>query len=309
MLHAKCEVGGTVHIISRSCVYSQVLSLYKEDAGVTNEYPLRINFMDERAVDLGGVCRDLFAAFWEVAYQRLFEGASQLTPVLHAQTDIGIFPVLGHVVSHGYLVCGYLPVQIALPCLLAMFLEAGGISNSMLMDAFCNSISPVEASFLKGCFRITSSAFSSGVQAKLISLLSRFGSREVPTPTTLKLCKYEFLVKPMAALSMIKGGIPLAHRPFWNRFSIDEFHALYKTLTASPSKVLDMLIEPDMANSSQERVFSYLQQYIGNMRFEEIQRFLRFVSGSSVCSSSDITVAFLCRDWVGDHLRQYSCIP
>ncbi len=52
-------------------------------------------------------------------------------------------------------------------------------------DAFCNSISPVEASFLKGCFGITSSAFSSGVQAKLISLLSRFGSRDVPTPTTL----------------------------------------------------------------------------------------------------------------------------
>lgn len=268
--------------------------------------------MDERAVDLGGVCRDLFAAFWEVAYQRLFEGASQLTPVLHAQTDIGIFPVLGHVVSHGYLVCGYLPVQIALPCLLAMFLEAGGISNSMLMDAFCNSISPVEASFLKGCFRITSSAFSSGVQAKLISLLSRFGSREVPTPTTLRdqvvqVARYEFLVKPMAALSMIKGGIPLAHRPFWNRFSIDEFHALYKTLTASPSKVLDMLIEPDMANSSQERVFSYLQQYIGNMRFEEIQRFLRFVSGSSVCSSSDITVAFNSLSGLGRRPISHTC--
>ncbi len=120
----------------------------------------------------------LFAAFWEVAYQRLFEGASQLIPVLHAQTAsswcwVMLYPMVTLCVvicqfkSH-YLVCSW----------------SWSISNSMLMDALCNSISPVEASFLKGCFSITSSAFSSGVQAKLISLLSRFGSREVPTPTT-----------------------------------------------------------------------------------------------------------------------------
>ena len=35
-----------------------------------------------------------------------------------------------------------------------------------------------------------------------------------------------------------------------------------------------------------------LQQYIGNMKNDEIRSFLRFVTGSSVCSSKAILVTF-----------------
>ena len=96
----------------------------------------------------------------------------------------------------------------------------------------------------------------------------------------------------MTAISMIKGGIPSVHLPFWKSFSLTEFHSLYKSLTASPAKVLSMIEEPTALNQSQARIFSYLQQYIGNMRSDEVQRFLRFVTGSSVCVSNDIKITF-----------------
>ena len=64
-------------------------------------------------------------------------------------------------------------------------------------------------------------------------------------------------------------------------------------MNANPQKVLEQLHEPSVFhNPNQERVFGYLQQYVGNMKPEEVQKFLRFITGSSVCLSSGIAVSF-----------------
>ena len=39
-------------------------------------------------------------------------------------------------------------------------------------------------------------------------------------------------------------------------------------------------------------MFNYLRQYIGNMTLEELRLFLRFVTGSSVCSATKIEIQF-----------------
>ena len=63
-------------------------------------------------------------------------------------------------------------------------------------------------------------------------------------------------------------------------------------LTATPSKVLEVLDEPDFVHSAQERVYGYLRQFIGNMKMDEVRNFLRFVTGSSVLSNAAIKVTF-----------------
>ena len=40
------------------------------------------------AVDLGGIQCEMYSAFWEKAYQLLFEGATTLIPMIHPQTDV-----------------------------------------------------------------------------------------------------------------------------------------------------------------------------------------------------------------------------
>ena len=64
------------------------------------------------------------------------------------------------------------------------------------------------------------------------------------------------------------------------------------TLIASPSKVLQLLEDPPSQSPSEERVFQYLQQFIGNLSVEEVGLFLRFVSGSCVCPSTKLKVSF-----------------
>ena len=49
---------------------------------------------------------------------------------------------------------------------------------------------------------------------------------------------------------------------FWNGFSVNQLYELYFSLSATPSKVLNIIVEPLESNSCQARVFGYLQQYV-----------------------------------------------
>lgn len=288
---------GVTHSIRRSNLYNDVLKLFDKPE-VLSHYPLRISFVSEMAVDVGGVCRDMLSGFWEEAYRQLFDGSTLMTPVVHAQSNMSTFATLGRILSHGYMVEGFLPVRIAFPTLAAMLLGQGvTVSDEVLIHSFADSLHSVEASLIKGSLAVASKSFTTGVQSKLISLFSRFGSRQLPTPHNLRqqivqVAHYEFLIKPMAALSMIHLGIPVNEQPFWKSKSVDDLHSLYTCLTATPSKVLEIMEEPEFVNPAQERVYGYLVQFIGNMKPGEVRNFLRFVTGSSVLSYAPIKVTF-----------------
>ena len=118
----------------------------------------------------------------------------------------------------------------------------------------------------------------------------------MPQPHNLKqqliqLAKFHFKTKPMVAISLIYSGIPAEEHSFWKGKSVSDLLSLYNALTASPSKVLELLVEPEVTNPAQIRVYHYLEQYIGNMNADEVHIFWRFVTGSSVLTSS-ITIVF-----------------
>ena len=70
----------------------------------------RIRYKDSQAVDTGGVARDLFSVFWDIAYLRAFDGGNSLTPTVHPHMEMSIYAVLGSIISHGYLSTGFLPI-------------------------------------------------------------------------------------------------------------------------------------------------------------------------------------------------------
>ena len=51
--------------------------MYTEE-GIVMEFPTFIQFEDELAIDVGGVTREMFSAFWEKAYSLLCDGANVL---------------------------------------------------------------------------------------------------------------------------------------------------------------------------------------------------------------------------------------
>lgn len=58
----------TFHSIKRGDIFNSVNHLLTKK-GVLSEYPLRIKFDGEVGFDSGGVCRDMFSAYWEEAFK------------------------------------------------------------------------------------------------------------------------------------------------------------------------------------------------------------------------------------------------
>ena len=286
-----------LYVIKRCNIYEDLMALF-ENEDVLNEYPLCISFTNEMGIDAGGICRDLFSAFWEIVYKKFFEGDSLLIPALHPGVDMGALPKLGKIISHGYLVSGFLPTRIIFPALACMLLGITvDIPSSIVLQSFAASLSSFDASVVKEALSSKDTTFSNDMQSKLLYIFSQYGCRVCPKPLELKdqinsIAKYAILTKPMAALCAISSGIPPTEKVFWKSYSIEGLYSLYMTLTATPEKVLSILEEPVGGNPCEMRTFCYLRQYIGNMRKEDVPRFLRFSTGSSVIISNTITITF-----------------
>ena len=176
--------------------------------------------------------------------------------------------------------------------------SAAKIPKNILIESFAESLSSFEASVIKKALTSTDREFSAEMKANLISILSRYGCRICPTPQTLhsqlvNTATFEFQVKPMAAFCSISNGIPSDEKPFWQSYSVEELYSLYLSLNATPGKVLAMLEEPEVNDECQAQVFTYLQQFIGNMKNDEVRRFLRFVTGTSVLLPDGISLCLM----------------
>lgn len=90
------------HSINRANILEDVFALF-ENSHVLKDYPLKIRFVNEIAIDTGGVCRDMLDEFWQAAFAKFFDGSTLLVPAVHAQSDMSAFCILGTILSHGYL--------------------------------------------------------------------------------------------------------------------------------------------------------------------------------------------------------------
>ena len=307
---------GIRHEVTRANLYWDAIALYREEGeNIMQEYPFRIKFKGENAVDCGGVSRDMLLGFWEVAYQNLFDGGSLLTPLVSSDTDMSVLPTVGTIVSHGYLACGFIPVRIAFPSLAAILLgPMATIPHHILVDTFVNSLSAFEAGKLKTAMQYAKqgNSFPADLEESLVAVFSRYGARRIPSSDTLEgmviqASKYEFLIKPFAALSAMRSGIPQFHAAFWKDKSVLELFSIYDALSATARKVLKLLGDIEPQNANQARVLSYLTQFIGNMKPDELRAFLRFTTGSSVCSGRKINVQWNTVSGVGRRPVSHTC--
>ena len=141
----------TIHTVDRDTIFSSVIAVF-QTTGVEDEFPLRIKFKGERGVDIGGVYRDMVSLFWKAAFEKVFDGGCLLTPVLHPDTDLSLLPVIGKIISHGYLSSGFLPVKMAFPTLASLLLQSSEIDDDILMSTFIHAVSAVEADTLSRAF-------------------------------------------------------------------------------------------------------------------------------------------------------------
>ena len=263
------------------------------------QYPFRVSFQGERGVDTGGLSREAFSTFLELAYQKDFDGSSSLTPVVSTCLDSATLQILGRILSFGYIACGFLPVRIAFPTLAAMLLHPlPDFPPDILVDTFRDLLTPVDAATIKEALACREQEnFPQRLFNQLVNVFASFDCLEVPKPCNiLKLCersaRYLCLTKPFAVVTEFGRGVPSEHREFWNAKGVSGLKRLLLALSVSPSKLLESIEEPLLVSPAERRVFGYLTQYIGHMKVDEVQKFLRFCTGSSVCIVKPISITF-----------------
>ena len=187
--------------VRRSHIYYDVIKIHKENKEkILGEYPFRVRFDGEMAVDTGGVCRDMYSSFWESAYLRHFDGENLLIPAVNPNTDMATLPLLGTILAHGYMVAGYLPIRVAFPVLATVLCSPSEeITEFVLVQSFIDYISLQEGSVLR--LATKGEKFSTD---EVINVLSRLGCTDIPTEHNikeliLKVAKHQLLIKPLPA--------------------------------------------------------------------------------------------------------------
>ena len=56
----------------------------------------------------------MFSAFWD---GEIYNGASTFVPIVHPYANLAHYTVLGSILAHGFMVCGFLPVPLSFPTL------------------------------------------------------------------------------------------------------------------------------------------------------------------------------------------------
>ena len=100
------------------------------------------------------------------------------------------FPTLGMILSHSYLVSGFLPTCsycISNYCFQLTFGPQVNIPDDIILESFVDHLVQYEVKIFKRAFQaIRSNQFSQQLSNDLISLMSQHGCIEVPKPGNLK---------------------------------------------------------------------------------------------------------------------------
>ena len=292
---------GLPRSIRREKIFIDVFEMYEENLiNVLDEFPFRIKYKNEKAYDTGGVCRDMFSSFWDEVFVQHFDGERLVVPSVRPGVDMAKFKILGTILAHGFMVCGFLPVRVAFPVIASVLLGTDvKIPDIVLMESFVDFLASYESSILRdGIVQAqTDHTLTPTTKSSLIDLLSRFGCTEMPTSKNLLqlitgVAKHYILGKTFGTLYSMRSGVPLTYYDFWRTYTVEDVFDLYKALNATTTSVLRSISEPNNMNAAEERVYSYLIAFVGNMKSDELRLFMRFVTGSSVMIAKTINVSF-----------------
>ena len=131
----------------------------------------------------------------------------------------------------------------------------------------------------------------------VISILSSYDCHEIPKHTNFlgliaEITRHHFIRKPAAIIMDMNAGVPSHHILFWCSVTGGMLYDIYQAMTATNGKILSMISNTEMSNTNEERVFSYLRNFIGDLRQDELFLFLRFVTGKPAGMSKPMQVTF-----------------
>lgn len=276
--------------VNRHEVFQAVLDAYVLDADL-HQMEIKVSFKGERGYDTGGLKRELIDCFWD-EFALKMDGRSHKVPRVNPSNGHD-FLNIGRFISHSYIATGFFPLTLSPLCTKVILCGEDSVTNEELIAGFHGFVDDFESQALHDV-RTNPDA----MQNVIVPMLSRFQVYAVPTVETLptlvlNAARFVFVHRSYYALIQIRKGLMAAHPKFWSRCTKPELvNRLYGVLAPTTTLVWGMIEEPSFRTPSQEQVFDHLRRFIHSLSVEMLKKFLRFVTGMSVCSHKPIKIAF-----------------
>ena len=104
----RLQAGGIV-LIDKSNIVTEVMSLYRNEDIV--DQSLSVSFDEDQATG-DGLIKEMFSLFWDAFLASNGEGSSHFTFSLQPGMALEEYVILGRIISHQFLLCGTIPVQV-----------------------------------------------------------------------------------------------------------------------------------------------------------------------------------------------------
>ncbi|KAL4005699.1 hypothetical protein ACER0C_005412 [Sarotherodon galilaeus] len=252
--------------IRRTKVVDDLLAVFM-DSSITN-VTLKMNFVNENAVDDAGVSREVYIAFWEQFLERC-EGETERVPRLRPAFCDAEWQAVGQIWVKCLLDHGVFPVRLSKAFILACIHGMDSVDVDIMITSFLNYLLPVERSAVEKALQGT---MDENDEEDQLDLFTRMGSHFLPPKNNMQPA-----IETMAHKAILQES----------KYIMDCFSTpMAYTKKATGKRVVDLTSRvPKSSHSS-------LQRYVKNDDEKNPEKILRFCTGSFVICVDKILVCF-----------------
>ncbi|XP_063964804.1 uncharacterized protein LOC135156383 [Lytechinus pictus] len=278
--------------IHRSNVFTDMVDVFS-NSDVMNQQ-LSFDFINasgvaEKGVGLG-LSREAYTAFW-VEFEEYCDGEEERIPLVRAGMTCHHWQAIARILVKGYMDVGVLPLSLSKVFLISTLFGLEAVSQGLLLESLFSFVSEPERVLLKAALSWTQEEED---QDELMDILSRFGIRKIPNRENIRqllldAASKELIQKP----AYIADAFREILSSYTNSFpsSVQLFLDALITIKPSTKRVVSLLrANPETVD--QRTTFAYLKQFVRAMRPDMLEKFLRFVTGSSIICFEEIQVSF-----------------
>lgn len=267
---------------------------------------LKMDFVNEKAVDDAGVSREVYTAFWEQFLEQC-EGETERVPRLRPDFSEDVWQAVGRIWVKGFVDHGVMPVKLSIAFILACIHGVEHVDTDILMSSFLNYLSPIERSAVEKALQGT---MEESDQEDLLDLFTRMGSHFLPPENSMKsaieiMAHKAILQEPKYIVDCFSTPMSLVKLKLPDKESLLNLYELKKP---TGKRVMQLLETTNPVLSQREQTtLNHLQRYMKNADQAKAEKILRFCTGSSVICVDKIMVSFNAESGLGRRPVAHTC--
>ncbi|XP_042073485.1 uncharacterized protein LOC121813664 [Haplochromis burtoni] len=291
--------------IRRIKVVDDLLAVFM-DSRILN-VTLKMNFVNENAVDDAGVSREVYTAFWEQFLEQC-EGENERVPRLRPDFSEAEWQAVGQIWVKGLLDHGVFPVRLSRAFILACIHGMDSVDVDILIASFLNYLPPVERSAVEKALQGT---MDENDEEDLLDFFTRMGSHFLPPKNNMQpaietMAHKAILQEPKYIMDCFSTPMARLQLKLSDKESV---LSLYETKKATGKRLVQLFETTKlMLSHGEQTTFNHLQRYVKNADETKAEKILRFCTGSSVICVDKILVCFNAETGLNRRPVAHTCV-